>query len=61
MRVARLTDSEIVFDNAKPGGVVKHVTILRRGKDGFGTRIEVVDASGKSGFIVAEWKRASIE
>jgi len=58
MRVARVTDSEIVFDNAKPSEVVKHVTILRRGKDSFGTRIEVVDASGKSGFIVAEWKRA---
>jgi uncharacterized protein YndB with AHSA1/START domain len=58
LRVTRVSDSEIIFDNAKVGGVVKHVMFARHGKDGFGTRIEVVDAAGKSGFIVAEWKRA---
>ncbi len=57
MRLANVSASKIVLENAKPEGVVKRITVTRRGKDQFGTHIEVVDASGKSGAIDAEWKR----
>jgi uncharacterized protein YndB with AHSA1/START domain len=58
LQVARWGEREIVFDNEKPDGVVKHVTIIRSGKDEFSTRIEVVNAEGKTSFIGATWKRA---
>jgi uncharacterized protein YndB with AHSA1/START domain len=58
MRLASVTPSNIIFENAKQDGVVKRITVTRRGKDEFGTHIEVVDASGKSGAIDSEWKRA---
>src|SRR5579864_4077131 len=58
MRLASVSGSQIVFDNAKESGVVKHETISRQGEDSFKVHIEVVDASGKSGFIDAQWKRA---
>ncbi len=50
--------SEIVFENTKPNGVVKRITVTRRGKDEFSTHIEIVDASGKPGAIDSQWKRA---
>ena len=59
LRLASYGEREIVFDNAKAGGVVKHVTILRVDKDEFATRIEVVNAEGKSGFIEAKWRRGN--
>ena len=57
MRLASASASKIVLENAKPEGVVKRITVTRRGKDQFSTHIEVVDASGKSGSIDAEWQR----
>jgi hypothetical protein len=58
LRLASVTGSQIVFDNAKESGVVKNETISRHGEDSFTVHIEVVDASGKSSFIDAQWKRA---
>ncbi len=58
LQVARWGEREIVFDNEKPDGVVKHLTIIRSGKNQFSTRIEVVNAEGKTSFIGATWKRA---
>ena len=58
LRLASVTGSQMVFDNAKESGVVKHETISRQGEDSFTVHIEVVDASGKSSFIDAQWKRA---
>jgi uncharacterized protein YndB with AHSA1/START domain len=58
LRLASVAASKIVLDNAKPDGFVKRITVTRRGKDEFGTHIEIVDASGKPGAIDSEWKRA---
>jgi uncharacterized protein YndB with AHSA1/START domain len=57
LRVAKYGEREIVYDNVKPDGVVKHVTITRSGEDEFSTRIEVVNAEGKTSFIGATWRR----
>jgi uncharacterized protein YndB with AHSA1/START domain len=57
MRLASVSASKIILENAKPDGVVKRITVTRRGENEFSTHIEVVDASGKSGAIDAEWKR----
>jgi hypothetical protein len=58
LRLTSVAGSQIVFDNVKESGVVKHETISRQGEDSFTVHIEVVDASGKSGFIDAQWKRS---
>jgi hypothetical protein len=58
LRLTSVTASQIVFDNVKQGGVVKRITVTRRGKDEFSTHIEIVDAAGKPGAIDSEWKRA---
>jgi hypothetical protein len=58
MRLASVRGSQMVLENAKENGVVKQETISRQGEDSFSVHIEVVDASGKSSFIDAEWKRA---
>jgi uncharacterized protein YndB with AHSA1/START domain len=58
LRLASVTASNIIFENMKPDGVVKRITVTRRGKDEFSTHIEIVDASGKAGAINSEWKRA---
>ena len=58
LRLASVTASEIVLENTKPSGVVKRITVTRRGKDEFSTHIEIVDASGKPGAIDSQWKRA---
>jgi uncharacterized protein YndB with AHSA1/START domain len=58
LRLASVTASKIVLENAKQDGWVKRITVTRRGKDEFSTHIEIVDASGKSGAIDSEWKRA---
>ena len=58
LRLANATASKIVLENAKPDGFVKRITVTRRGNDEFSTNIEIVDASGKSGAIDSEWKRA---
>ncbi len=57
LQVVSYGEREIVFDNEKPDGVVRHVTVTRFGKDEFSTRIEVVNAEGKTSFIGATWKR----
>jgi len=57
MRLASVSASKIVLENAKPEGVVKRITVTRRGKDQFSTHIEVVGADGKAGAIDAEWQR----
>jgi hypothetical protein len=57
LRMASVSPTEIVFDNAKTDGFVKHMTIARQSEDEFSTHIEVVDAAGKTGFIDAKWKR----
>jgi hypothetical protein len=58
LRLASVAGTQMVFDNAKENGVVKQETISRQGEDSFSVHIEVVDASGKSSFIDAQWKRA---
>lgn len=57
LRLASVTASKIVLENAKQNGFVKRITVTRRGNDQFSTHIEIVDASGKSGAIDSEWKR----
>jgi hypothetical protein len=57
MRLASVSSSKIVLENAKLEGVVKRITVTRRGKDEFSTHIEVVGADGKPGAIDAEWHR----
>lgn len=58
LRLASVTASKLVLENAKPDGFVKRITVTRRGNNEFSTHIEIVDASGKSGAIDSEWKRA---
>jgi uncharacterized protein YndB with AHSA1/START domain len=58
LRLASVTASKIVLENAKPDAFVKRITVTRRGKDEFSTHIEIVDASGKPGAIDSEWKKA---
>jgi hypothetical protein len=58
LKMVSLSSAKIVFDNAKEGGPVKHITINRAGDDNFATHIELVDRMGKSSFIDSEWKRA---
>lgn len=57
MRLASVSASKIILENAKPEGVVKRITVMRRGKDQFSTHIEVVGADGKAGAIDAEWQK----
>lgn len=57
MRLASVSASNLVLENANRDGVVKRITVTRRGKDQFSTHIEVVGADGKAGAIDAEWKR----
>ncbi|HLW97718.1 MAG TPA: DUF6265 family protein [Candidatus Acidoferrales bacterium] len=57
LRMASVSPTEIIFDNAKTDGFVKHMTISRQSEDEFSTHIEVVDATGKTGSIDAKWKR----
>jgi uncharacterized protein YndB with AHSA1/START domain len=57
MRLASVTESKIVLENAKQGGQVKRITITRRGKDAFSSHIDLVGADGKAGVIDSEWKR----
>jgi hypothetical protein len=57
LRLASVSPTEIIFDNAKTDGFVKHMTIARQSEDEFTTHIEIVDAGGKTGFIDAKWKR----
>jgi hypothetical protein len=52
-----VSPGEIVFDNAKTDGVVKHLRIIRNGADDFATRLEFVGADGKPGALEAKWKR----
>jgi hypothetical protein len=52
-----VSPGEIVFDNAKTDGAVKHLRIIRNGADVFATRLEFVGADGKPGALEAKWKR----
>jgi hypothetical protein len=58
LRLASISPTEIVFDNAKESGVVKHVRIIHNGNDEFTSHIDVVGADGKPSAIEAHWKRA---
>jgi hypothetical protein len=58
LHLVSLSPSQLVFDNARANGPVRHITINRAGDDAFATHIELVDASGKSSFIDVQWKRA---
>jgi hypothetical protein len=58
LRLASVSPTEIVFDNAKTDGVVKHVRIIRVGNDEFKSHIDLVGPDGKTGVIEATWKRA---
>jgi uncharacterized protein YndB with AHSA1/START domain len=57
MRLASTSASKLVLENAKRDGVVKRITVTRRGNDQFSTHIEVVGADGKAGAIDSEWQR----
>jgi hypothetical protein len=57
LRLASVSTSNVVLENEKPDGVVKRITVARRGKDEFSTHIEVVAADGKAGAIDSAWKR----
>lgn len=58
LKMVSLSPTQIVFDNARENGPVKHITITRSGEDAFATHIELVGSTGKSSFIDSEWKRA---
>ena len=57
LRLASVSPTEIVFENAKENGVVKRVRINRTGDDEFSAHIEIVGADGKPGVIESKWKR----
>jgi hypothetical protein len=57
MRLASVTGSKIVLDNAKKDGQVKQITLTRRGKDAFSSHIDLVGADGKASVIDSEWMR----
>jgi len=57
LRLASLSPTQLVFNNAKENGIVKHITINRPGQDEFSTHIELVDGTGKTSFIDSQWKR----
>ncbi len=59
LRLASVSGTEIVFNNAKTDGVVKQVKILRNGEDEFTSHIDLVGADGKPGVIEAKWKRGN--
>jgi hypothetical protein len=58
LRLASLSATEIVLNNAKTNGVVKQVKMLRNGEDEFTSHIDLVGPDGKTGVIEANWKRA---
>ncbi len=57
LRLASVSATEIVFNNAKENGVVKNVKIIRNGEDEFTSHIDLMGPDGKPGVIEANWKR----
>ncbi|MFZ0821088.1 MAG: DUF6265 family protein [Candidatus Acidiferrales bacterium] len=57
LRLASISATEIVFNNAKENGVVKQVKIIRNGEDEFTSHIDLTGPDGKPGVIEATWKR----
>lgn len=57
LHLAKYSSTEMVFDNVKKDGAVKHVTIARQGENEFTTHVEVVTKEGQTSFIDAKWKR----
>jgi hypothetical protein len=58
LRLASVSGTELVFENAKESGVVKRVRIFRNGNDEFTSHIDLVGADGKPGVIESKWMRA---
>jgi hypothetical protein len=58
LALASVSPGEIVFDNVKTDGAVKHLRIIRNGTDEFTTRLDLVGADGKPAVREAKWKRA---
>jgi len=57
LRLASVSATEIVLNNAKESGVVKQVKLIRNGNDEFTSHIDLVGPDGKPGAIEAKWKR----
>jgi hypothetical protein len=58
LRLASVSAAEIVFDNAKVDGAVKHLRFIRNGSDELTSHLDLVGADGKPGVVEAKWKRA---
>jgi hypothetical protein len=58
LRLASISATEIVFNNAKENGVVKQVKIIRNGEDEFTSHIDLTGPDGKPAAIEAKWKRS---
>jgi hypothetical protein len=56
MRLASFSPQEIVFENPN-GSYPKRSTLTRNGNQEMTSRIELIDAQGKSSLIVAHWTR----
>jgi uncharacterized protein DUF6265 len=59
LRLAKLSDSELVFENPDTGKTgPRRVTLTRSGSDEIGVHIEITNDKNETQFIDAHWRRA---
>ncbi|MFZ0821080.1 MAG: DUF6265 family protein [Candidatus Acidiferrales bacterium] len=58
LRLASVSGTEIVFDNARTDEAIKHLRYIRNGADEFTSHLDLVGADGKPAVMEAKWRRA---